>query len=79
MGLEHLAQLAKMNGCKAALYGHTHVRRTEEVNGVYLMNPGSPSCPRGGNMPSYGILEVSDNGDIEMKTVDCGAVGKAAL
>lgn len=76
MGLEHLAQLAKMNGCKAALYGHTHVRYTGVINGVQLMNPGSPSCPRGGNKPSYGILEVSDNGDINMNIVDCKYAGK---
>ena len=31
-------------------------------NGIYVMNPGSASCPRDGNPPSYGILDVSSAG-----------------
>lgn len=36
-----LAQEAKANGCRIALYGHTHLPAIKEVNGVWLMNPGA--------------------------------------
>lgn len=31
-------------------------------NGIYVMNPGSASCPRDGNPPSYGVLEITSAG-----------------
>ena len=49
-------------GCDIALYGHTHVSQCTYENGIYVMNPGSASCPRDGNPPSYGILDVSSAG-----------------
>ncbi|MCM1164590.1 MAG: metallophosphoesterase [Lachnospiraceae bacterium] len=64
-GVGLLVATAIMNGCKTALYGHTHVRFAEEVGGVFVMNPGSPSEPRGGNPPSYGVIRLTDNGQIE--------------
>jgi putative phosphoesterase len=36
-----LAQEAKRRGCSVAFYGHTHVARVDEVDGVLLVNPGS--------------------------------------
>ncbi len=61
---DYLSATANANGCKAALFGHTHVALNEEVNGVLLFNPGSASLPRGGNPPTYGIIEITDNGEI---------------
>jgi len=48
-------------GCKAVLYGHTHQPSMDNVNGIYLLNPGSISLPRQGN-GSYAMLDTS-NGD----------------
>lgn len=73
-GVEYLIHEAKLNGCRAALYGHTHVWFAEEIDGVCVMNPGSPFCPREGNKPSYGIMEVSDTGEIKMKLIECKLV-----
>ena len=36
-----LALEAKRRGCRLALYGHTHLPRIEEIEGVTLVNPGS--------------------------------------
>ncbi|MBD5130686.1 MAG: metallophosphoesterase [Ruminococcaceae bacterium] len=63
-----LVSAAVQNGCDIALYGHTHLYKTEVVNGVHVMNPGSPSEPRGGNKPSYGVIELAD-GRVDMKIV----------
>ncbi len=60
--LSFLAASAKANECDLALFGHTHVPCDETVGGVRLFNPGSPSLPRGGNAPSYGIVTLNENG-----------------
>lgn len=39
------------------VYGHTHIPVAEQREGVVHFNPGSVSIPKGGNVPSYGMLE----------------------
>ncbi|MCC8112219.1 MAG: metallophosphoesterase [Ruminococcus sp.] len=60
--LDVLAQYAREDGCDIALYGHTHISQSVYYNGVYILNPGSASCPRDGNPPSYGVVDVSHAG-----------------
>lgn len=60
--LETLVQAAKDNDCDIALYGHTHCSCNLYAGGMYVMNPGSASCPRDGNPPSFGCLDISDAG-----------------
>jgi len=41
------------------IYGHTHRARLKLVDKtVTVMNPGSPTQPRGGHLPSVGIMEL---------------------
>lgn len=68
-GLDLLVSEAKQNGCKIALYGHTHLYRTEVIDGVFVMNPGSLNEPRNHNEPTYGIIELSSSGDIKMNLI----------
>lgn len=68
-GLEYLISAARENDCAIALYGHTHLYRAEQTGGVFVMNPGSPSCPRGGNKPTYGIIELGGAGEIKMSII----------
>lgn len=52
--LSRLAAHAKKNGCQVALFGHTHTRTDETIDGIRLINPGSvcyPGC-------SYAILTL---------------------
>ncbi len=39
------------------LFGHIHVPKMEEENGIYIINPGSISIPKENSSHSYGILE----------------------
>ena len=39
------------------IYGHTHLLRAEALGDYYVVNPGSISIPKGGNPPTYGILD----------------------
>lgn len=69
-GVELLAETAKKNGCLVALYGHTHVFKSGFVNGVLVMNPGSPAEPRSGNKPTYGILTVEGEGELKPEIIE---------
>ncbi|MCI7805035.1 MAG: metallophosphoesterase family protein, partial [Oscillospiraceae bacterium] len=53
---------ARSMGADIALYGHTHERFCAYEDGLYIMNPGSTSCPRDGRKPSFGIIDVSPSG-----------------
>lgn len=68
-GLEYLVSAAKKNDCKIALYGHTHLYRTEVTDGVFVMNPGSLDSPRNRNKPTFGVVELASDGDIKMNIV----------
>lgn len=60
--LEPLKAKARSMGANIALYGHTHERFCAYEDGLYIMNPGSTSCPRDGGKPSFGIIDVSPSG-----------------
>nr|WP_086941049.1 phosphodiesterase [Thaumasiovibrio occultus] len=38
-------------------YGHTHLPVAEEIDGIVHFNPGSVTYPRGGHVPTFGLLE----------------------
>ncbi len=61
-GLERLKSRAGSFGCDIALYGHTHVRYNKYEDGIYVMNPGSASCPHDGTKPSFGTIDISEAG-----------------
>lgn len=57
--LEKLKATAKENGCNIVLFGHTHSRFMHEEDGLYIMNPGSASCPRDSKPASFGNIDIS--------------------
>ncbi|MCL1877427.1 MAG: metallophosphoesterase family protein, partial [Defluviitaleaceae bacterium] len=69
MGLDRLAYAAKEAGANAAFYGHTHLPVVTNHGGIFIMNPGSPSFPRGGSKASYGIAEISPKGAISGRII----------
>jgi hypothetical protein len=46
-------------GCDAVLYGHTHLPQVERHEGVWVLNPGSPTERRRGPFHSMLVLEVN--------------------
>ena len=48
--------LARFPGCDAIVYGHTHVPEAERHNGVWILNPGSPTERR--SAPVRTMLEL---------------------
>ena len=54
---------AKKNNAKIVFYGHTHIAKVEKEKGVYFINPGSISQPRGDlSIGSYAIYEQTNEG-----------------
>lgn len=56
-GTSLLEAEAETEECNVAVFGHTHVP-FEELHNVYLVNPGSLSCPRRSSFKSAGIIEI---------------------
>ncbi len=59
--------------------GHTHVNslKTDTIETpihnekqLVLLNPGSPSCPRGGSRPSYAVIRIPNEGSASVEIRD---------
>jgi len=59
---------ARFPGCDAVVYGHTHVPQVERHEGVWILNPGSPTDRRSAPVHSMLVLEV-DAGEVRPRLV----------
>lgn len=57
--LSSMLKLAKDNNCNIVLYGHTHIKRLDLIDGIYVANPGSITKPRSND--SNNVLEIDYN------------------
>ena len=55
---------ARFPDVRVVVFGHSHMPVNEDVDGLLLFNPGSPTWPRRAPFPSMGILWI-ENGDVE--------------
>jgi putative phosphoesterase len=60
--------IARFPGCDAVVYGHTHVPEVERHEGVWILNPGSPTERRSAPVHSMVELEV-EAGEIRPRLV----------
>ena len=60
--------VARFPGCDAVVFGHTHLPVVEQVGGVWLLNPGSPTERRRGPFRSMLLLRI-EAGVIEPELV----------
>jgi putative phosphoesterase len=51
--------LAQFSGCGAVIFGHTHLPVIEQREGVWVLNPGSPTERRRGPFHAMLILEIA--------------------
>ena len=54
---------------EAIIFGHTHIPVQKMVNGILLINPGSPTAPRGGSFKSVGILYAEKDKPLKAEIV----------
>ncbi|MGM0599164.1 MAG: YfcE family phosphodiesterase [Candidatus Rifleibacteriota bacterium] len=52
------ARSAMVDNTRVLLYGHTHLAVINQQENLLVVNPGSPSMPRGGMPPSVALLTV---------------------
>jgi uncharacterized protein len=58
-------------GCDAVVYGHTHVPQLERHEGVWILNPGSPSDRR--KAPEHTMIELTIDGSaVEPELISFG-------
>ena len=69
-GMNQLAFLGREYDASVVVFGHTHISYIKWHEGILLLNPGSPSSPRGGSEPSFGILEINGNGIIKGSIIE---------
>lgn len=63
-GNQELVQIGLQNFADIILYGHTHVPGITEDGGILIINPGSPTLPRGGKrVGTYAVLTLTDDYD----------------
>lgn len=60
-GIYYLGAEKKAN---AVFFGHTHAPVNRWENGMLLFNPGSISMPRSTPFPTFGIVDISKDGDM---------------
>jgi predicted phosphodiesterase len=53
---EDLLALAQEERCHFVITGHTHVFGYQLKNGIYLINPGSPSLPKGQKIKTIAVI-----------------------
>ena len=63
-GYDEIISYAHRKSADICLFGHTHCPTIQRTPNVLLMNPGSPSLPRGVSFSSYGILDIAENGEV---------------
>lgn len=63
-GIGTILQNAKEQGADLVLFGHTHESFSyyDSESGIYLLNPGSLSEPRGSYIKTYGVIDILPNG-----------------
>ena len=60
---------ARFPGCRVVIFGHTHMPVCEDVNGLLLLNPGSPTERRRAPVRSFAWLDLEPGGAIAARVV----------
>jgi hypothetical protein len=68
--LMRLTYTAMENNADIAVFGHTHIPVLTKDRGLYIVNPGSLSRPRGRSKAGYAVINISDNGEIDIQLVE---------
>ena len=66
--ISNLYYKGKEVGADVVLFGHTHIPIVEKEDNITIINPGSPSMPRGFNRKkTFGLLNIEDTVDVKIK------------
>lgn len=69
-GYQRLAYRAEELQAGAVIFGHTHIPEYTQINGIWLINPGSLSAAGSFGKPSFAVMELKDGQiDVQPKTI----------
>jgi len=63
--IKKLFQKGLSGGYQLVLYGHTHIPEANLINGVLLINPGSANMNRNFREPSYVVIMIKEDQEIQ--------------
>lgn len=65
-GIEHLKEVALLQGADIVMFGHTHQPLIDLTNDhIYAINPGSITQPRqNGRIPTFILMELDRDGEV---------------
>ncbi|NLK21150.1 MAG: metallophosphoesterase [Epulopiscium sp.] len=64
-GYDRIGYYGEEKEVDIVLFGHTHMPLIENYGEMLLFNPGSISQPRGIIYPTFGIIEIEEEGKVE--------------
>ncbi len=71
--------MPKTPACDVFVYGHTHrqvLKPAEETGGPVILNTGSPTFPKGGNLPTFATYA---DGMLAVRTLDGAAISSLKI
>jgi len=68
-GLDFIINYACKKEVDACFFGHTHEAVAFTEQGIFFMNPGSLTCPRSGEKASYGLVSITESGEISGEVI----------
>jgi len=61
-GMQSLFYRTQEVGAQVAVFGHTHIPFCQKIDDIWMINPGSPTYPRGlSNRGTYAIISIERN------------------
>lgn len=64
-GYDELIKLTKKKNCDVLVFGHTHIPYDDVIDDIKVINPGSCYHNRNLSKPSYIIMNIDEEGNIE--------------
>lgn len=52
--------MAKQRNCNIIIHGHTHIRKLDKVDNMYIINPGSIAKPRSKDSNTFLLLDFNE-------------------
>lgn len=68
---DRIAYAAEEKQVNIVLFGHTHIPTIFYHGEILVMNPGSISIPRQGRIPTYGLIEITEDNKVFPAIIQC--------
>lgn len=69
--LSPLVEKAKSKECDVVIFGHIHRPVDEIIDGIRLINPGSCNHNRSYAHPTYAIINIDKDNELDLEFIDC--------